>query len=430
MCAPQTGTLGILAGGGAVPAEIAQSALRAGRGVVVVGIQGEVEPERFAASALQIVNWGQIGAMLAAFKQGGVRDLVIVGRVRRPDLWRLRTDWGFWRSLPTVARIVASGGDDGVLRGVVRFFEAHGFRVVGPGDVAPDLVLGPGPLGRAAFEAAEEVDATVGFDVLARIAPFDVGQAAVVRSGRLIAIEGADGTDGMLRRLVERRQHERGGVLVKRAKPGQELRIDMPTIGPQTVRRVVDAGLSGIAVEAGATLAAERSALIDVVNRTGCRVVGYRLAPIENPVASQASAVRQTSLETTDAGIAHALLRALQDRTDVSGCVVVGRHVLAIACEEPIGDLLDRLGVVKPWGLQRIFKQRGVLGIFSNTEFGSTAAAAARAAGLSGIVIVQRQSQDGEGLERAVNISAIAQVHGLRVHHNETSSISVRSGEA
>ena len=96
MCAPQTGTLGILAGGGAVPAEIAQSALRAGRGVVVVGIEGEVETERFAASALHIVNWGQIGAMLAAFKQGGVRDLVIVGRVRRPDLWRLRTDWGFW----------------------------------------------------------------------------------------------------------------------------------------------------------------------------------------------------------------------------------------------------------------------------------------------------------------------------------------------
>ncbi len=110
-----------------------------------------------------MVNWGSIGAIIRAFKSRGVRDLVIVGSVTRPDLGRIRTDFGFWRNLPRILRIIAAGGDDNVLRRVVRFFEGHGFTVRGPADVAPGLVIAPGALGHADMSSAAASGVQLGF---------------------------------------------------------------------------------------------------------------------------------------------------------------------------------------------------------------------------------------------------------------------------
>ncbi len=148
-------------------------------------------------------------------------DLVIVGSVTRPDLRAIRTDLGFWMSLPRIYKIIKAGGDDSVLRRVVGFFESHGFTVRGPAEVAPALVIGEGAYGRVTMSDAARFDFEIGREVVARLAPFDVGQAVVVCDGTVLAIEGAEGTDGMLKRVAEQREGARGGVLVKWPKPGR-----------------------------------------------------------------------------------------------------------------------------------------------------------------------------------------------------------------
>ena len=174
--------------------------------------------------------------------------------MRRPDLWKIRPDVGFFTSLPRILGLMA-GGDDSVLTSVVRFFEQKGLAVRGAHEVAPDLLAGAGAIGSVALSEQGRADARLGFAVRAALGPLDAGQAVVVAHGQVLAIEGAEGTDAMLQRVAglpgRGEPGLRGGVLAKGPKPGQELRVDMPAIGPRTVAAAVAAGLEGIAVRAG-----------------------------------------------------------------------------------------------------------------------------------------------------------------------------------
>jgi DUF1009 family protein len=164
-------------------------------------------------------------------------------------------DAGFFASLPQIVGLIAAGGDDSVLTRVVRFFEQKGLRVRGAHEIAPDLLAEVGELTHTQLAPEDRRDAEIGFAVRQRLASLDAGQSVVVADGRVLAIEGAEGTDRMLERVLGLPQREettlRRGVLAKGPKPGQELRIDMPAIGPRTVDSVVAAGLAGIVVEAG-----------------------------------------------------------------------------------------------------------------------------------------------------------------------------------
>jgi DUF1009 family protein len=176
-----------------------------------------------------------------------------------------------------------AGGDDAVLRGLVALFERRGFRIVGVRDVASDLLVGDGVLGGPAPSAQNAADAEKGFALIAALGRYDIGQAAVVANGCIEVIEGAEGTDRMLKRLAEARRAAGtsglGGVLVKRPKPGQDLRVDLPAIGPDTIENLAAAGLSGVAVMAGHVLAAERERMIEMVDARGVFVAGISQAP-------------------------------------------------------------------------------------------------------------------------------------------------------
>jgi hypothetical protein len=165
-----------------------------------------------------------------------------------------------------------------VLSRVVRFFEEKGYRVHGAGDVAPELLAGEGVLGDKRPSADDKADIEIALGVVSALGRLDVGQAAVVTRGHVIAVEAAEGTDAMLARCAELRARStrRGpaGVVVKAPKPGQERRVDLPTIGPDTVRQAAAAGLAGIAVIAGQVLMAERDATIAAANEHGLFLVG------------------------------------------------------------------------------------------------------------------------------------------------------------
>jgi DUF1009 family protein len=169
-----------------------------------------------------------------------------------------------------------------VLSSVVRFLEGKGYRVYGAGEVAPELLAAEGNLGAKAPSPDDRADIETGFRVVSALGRLDVGQAAVVVKGRVLAVEAAEGTDAMLVRCAELRKGGRrrglAGVLVKAPKPGQEERVDLPTIGPDTVEMAAQAGLAGIAVAAGRVLIADRDATIAAAGQHGLFLVGQKLA--------------------------------------------------------------------------------------------------------------------------------------------------------
>ena len=276
------GPLGIIAGGGLLPCVIADAAASRGIELHIVGIRGEAreEIERFPHTW---IKWGEVGRLFAALDDRGCRDLVIIGGVTRPDPTNIKLDLGAIRNLPFLVSL-GIGGDDHVLSSIVRFLEGKGYRVHGAGDVAPELLAGVGRLGDRAPSAEDKADIEIAFRVVSALGRLDVGQAAVVAKGYVLAVEAAEGTDAMLVRCAELRElgrirrRSRAGVLVKAPKPGQEDRIDLPTIGPETVKKAAAAGLAGIAVAAGQVLMAERAATIGAANQHGLFLVGEILA--------------------------------------------------------------------------------------------------------------------------------------------------------
>lgn len=363
-----TQRIGILAGGGGLPVAIAESVLGHGGSVHIVAIDGEAgsEVRRFPHT---IVNWGQIGRMVATLKREGGGQMVIAGAVRRPDLLRIRPDLGFVRGVARIMQLVVAGGDDSVLRLVVRFFEEQGLHVLGVDDVAPDLVLGAGPLGRIAPDEAALADARRGFAVTRALGDLDVGQAVAVRGGRIIAIEGAEGTDAMLRRVAAGTPASGrfSGAVTKAPKPGQEMRVDMPAIGPRTVELAAAAGIGTIAVEAGAVLALDRPLLVETADAAGCSVTGLVSEPVQPvatvPVAQIRIAGRCSPEQQVrdDIGIGLEVERRLRPFGAGEAAVVARRHVLAVAAGEGIEDVLARAGGLRQWGDGRRSARRGVL---------------------------------------------------------------------
>jgi DUF1009 family protein len=172
------------------------------------------------------------------------------------------------------------GGDDHLLSGIGEILERDGFRMVGIRDVAPDLLMPQGCLTRISPDEDAVADIARGREVLAALSPFDIGQAAIVIDGHVVAVEDIEGTDGLLARVARLREQNRirtaagRGVLVKVPKQGQDLRFDLPTIGPRTVEGAADAGLAGIAVAAGNTVLAEVQAMIEAADAAALFVTG------------------------------------------------------------------------------------------------------------------------------------------------------------
>ena len=357
--------IGIIAGGGSLPVEIAESLASRGRRVHIVGITGSAGPEieAFPHSWTRIAA---IGRLLGSLRAAGCREIVFVGRITRPDVRALRPDLGFFRHLPMFFSILRDG-DDAILTRIISFFERQGFTVLGVPEVAPELVARKGTMGRHAITAEDLADAGIGAKVIAAIGPLDVGQAVVVRRGRVMAIEAAEGTDRMLARAAELRggAADRCGVLVKRPKPGQELRIDLPAIGPPTIAGAEAAGLSAIAVAPGGALLLERARLIAEADARGIAVTG-----LDAPGAAPDRQVRAVTLDPVRGRVGRAAARELALAAEVVarlsdlGCesaVAVSRgHVLAVSAAEGPVAMLARVRAQRQWGDAGSSRRRGV----------------------------------------------------------------------
>ena len=271
----------VVCGGGSLPATVADALVGQGRGVVMFPLHGWADPAAVERFRHHWIHIGQLGRFSRLARSEGCRDLVLIGTLVRPTIRQLRLDIETLRVMPRIIRAYR-GGDDHLLSGVGRILEDYGFRLVGAHEVAPQILAPLGHVGRFAPTPRDEADITRGLALLAATGPFDVGQAAVVADGRVLAVEAAEGTDHMLAHIAEMRRGGRirsaagTGVLVKAPKPSQDRRFDLPTVGPSTVQHIVAAGLAGLAVVAGGVIIVEPARVMALADKANIFVAGVR----------------------------------------------------------------------------------------------------------------------------------------------------------
>ena len=273
--------LAVICGSGALPYAVADAVASSGRRVVLFGLRGWADPKEVGRFSHHWISVGQLGRFVRLAREEGCRDLVCIGSLVRPAIKQIRLDLTTLRILPRLIRGFR-GGDDHLLSTIGGIFEDHGFRLLGAHDVAPQILVPAGVMGRVRPDDEDREDIARGLSILAAIGPFDVGQAVVVANRHCLAVEGVEGTDAVLARVADLRERGRigapmgTGVLVKAPKSGQDRRLDLPSIGPRTVEGAVHAGLAGIAVSAGGTIAAEMDRLVALADSSGIFVVGVR----------------------------------------------------------------------------------------------------------------------------------------------------------
>ncbi|HVL72311.1 MAG TPA: UDP-2,3-diacylglucosamine diphosphatase LpxI [Beijerinckiaceae bacterium] len=272
------GPVAIVAGSGQLPLLLADSLRRDGRDHRVLAFRGFAE-RALRGRADAVVDLLDVRRALACLEGWSPSAVVLAGGVHRPAPAAFLGALSAYRNRKEIAEVIGRG-DDQLLRAGLRFLEERGFRVLGIHDVAPELLARPGRHSAAAPGAEQARAVEIGLKVLADLSPYDMGQAAVVSGERVIALEGPEGTDRMLARVRgfnrfwSMTRVKPGGVLVKTVKHGQDLRVDLPAIGPRTVTEAHGAGLSGIAVGSGGTLILDFERTVAAADRLGLFLIG------------------------------------------------------------------------------------------------------------------------------------------------------------
>ncbi len=259
--------VGLIAGNGQFPLEFLKSAKERGVATAVVAHRGETDP-RVADLATTIlwVRVGEIGKTIAFFKNHGVSQVAFLGGISRIQIfktdpskrfslfawWRQRTVWLDWRAVKILAR-VGGFSDDKLLRGVAREFEREHIEVISPSSFLVESVVRPGPLTSRSLTKNERRDAATGWLAAERLGELDIGQTVVVADGVVTAIEAIEGTDRTIARAGVMTSGK-AGVVVKRSKPQQDTRLDLPSVGIRTIEMMVEAGATALVLEAGKVL--------------------------------------------------------------------------------------------------------------------------------------------------------------------------------
>ena len=267
-------TLGLIAGSGRLPFEVAEAARASGLDLAVLAIENNTDPaiESFATRGFASIAVGELQRLIDFFKEAGPGEVILAGAVAKRDAMRdlasLRLDA---RALGLLARL-EHRGDDALLRAIAGELESEGLEVV---ESTKYLAARMTPDGRVAgpeIDERQRADLELALDVARTLGRMDVGQSAAVAEGTVLAVEAIEGTDEMMRRAAA--LFGPGVSIVKAAKPGQDLRFDVPVIGPSTVELAAELGVSAIGLESGVTLIVERGTACEAAERAGISIVG------------------------------------------------------------------------------------------------------------------------------------------------------------
>lgn len=265
--------LGIIAGGTKMPQLLIDYCLDTGRDFFVLAIEGNADKAVFTPRVPhKWIRIGQAGTGFKIFADEGVEEVVMIGTIRRPTLTDLVPDL---RTAAFFARIgMKALGDDGILRALIKEIEVENMRVVGIHEVLPQLLVKEGVLTKKRPDKQAEADIQRGVEVARELGRLDVGQSVVVQQGLVLGVEGIEGTDELVRRCGDYKRKGDGGVLVKLRKPQQDMRIDLPTVGVNTIENIHNTGLRGLAVHAGNALIVDEEEVVRLADEYGLFIKG------------------------------------------------------------------------------------------------------------------------------------------------------------
>lgn len=270
--------LGIIAGKGQLPLLLIEACQQQRRPFFVLRLDGYAAPLP-ANVPHATVRLGAMGKALNLLRKNQVKQIVMIGAVRRPSIWEVRPDW---RALCFLWKVGMRAGDDGLLKSIIKQIETEGFEVIGADQILTQHLAYKGVYGKVQPSKQAWQDVKKGFAVAKTLGKADVGQAVIVAGGLVLGVEAIEGTDALIRRCQE--LHRRGpkGVLVKVKKPQQERRADLPTIGVDTVKQAARCGLQGIAIEEGAAFVVRPQEVIKQADKLGVFVVGVNEQCLKN----------------------------------------------------------------------------------------------------------------------------------------------------
>lgn len=263
--------IGLIAGQGSLPALLVRKWRSLGFTPVIVGLDGITSPELLTGEISHVFSIGQAGHILDFLNQQAVTQVVMVGALKRPNFWTLRTDRvGFQIVLKLLFRRM---GDDSLLKTIRREIECRGLNVVGAHEFLPEILCPAGVLGAIEPTPDEGKLIADGFSKAKAYGATDKGQSIVMAADGRIAYETETGTNALIRSC----SGWKDAVLVKVSKPQQDLALDMPTIGIKTVEMVHQSGFRGIVVEVGKTIIVDKQQVIEACNKVGIFLMGVEL---------------------------------------------------------------------------------------------------------------------------------------------------------
>lgn len=272
--------LGIIAGGGRLPALVAESCEKKGIACFVIGFEGQTDEAFMKGRPHLRTSLGHVGKVIKTLKAENVRDLVLIGSIRRPGFLELKPDW---KGMEILSRIgIKALGDNDLLSLLRGELEAEGFRVHGAHRFVDDMLMPEAVLGQILAGEDVRADIALGFRVSQALGALDIGQAVVVQQGIVLALEAAEGTDALIERAGALQKKGRGAILVKTCKPQQDMDLDLPAIGPETVRKAHESGLAGIALHAGHAFIIDRDEVAKMADRYRMFVIGITPDLIDN----------------------------------------------------------------------------------------------------------------------------------------------------
>ena len=264
--------IGIIAGGGRMPILLAEECARRNIEVFGVGFEDHTDSDFFELCPNITSKLGQVGTIIKAFQKRDVQDLVLIGSIKRPSFSELIPDLKATKFLAKNG--LKAQGDSGLLSALREFLEGEGFRIHGIQDFIPDLVISEGVLTKTKPNKQDRADIERGIEVLQGMAAIDIGQAVIVQDGLVLGVEAIEGTSALIERCAPLKRKGAKGVLLKLCKPQQDVMLDLPTIGIETLKRIHEAGFGGIAAHAGKSLIVDQEELVSYANQHHLYMVG------------------------------------------------------------------------------------------------------------------------------------------------------------
>ena len=268
--------LGLIAGKGELPRRLLAACKASERPVSILALKGAADSVLLEEPHSRELRFGEAASGIEWLKAEGVVDIVMAGGVDRPSLSSLRPDAATAKLLARIG--FRALGDDGLLSAIAKILEQKGFRVVGAHEILGGLLCPDGLIGHLAVPGDAEEDITRGIEVVRALGAVDVGRAAAIQQGLVLGVEAIEGTDALIRRAGALKRPGLGPVLVKLRKPGQDARLDLPTIGVGSIEEAYRAGFRGLVLEAGGVQLLDAEAVIRSADRYGLFVQGRLLS--------------------------------------------------------------------------------------------------------------------------------------------------------